>query len=365
MNPLEIFNLKYFVIYFLYAVIAFIFAMYVDLKKKHYNGISKFAAAVFFAIIIFHFGLRDLEIGSDTEMYKWMFLTYSNTDFGIQIVFKYLIIAVHIFTNNYQIFLLSVSIFYLVIIFWSIDVFLKSFESNFLLISFAFVSVFFFRQLGINIIRQGVSLAFVLLAVSYYFKSSKNIKTWIIPFIIAIGFHSATVIILLLFIFIVLAKKVTLSFYYLWYIILLCISAVGGSILSLGTFLNYFLVVDSQRTDYYIKGQGANDYVIGFKAQFAAFNTIFLIIFSIINYRILDNENENYKMLLKYYMLISGVFFMMFQIPFSDRWGVMSWVTIPFLMAPLFSIKNTSRFALSTVLFFIFIFVFFNIYNNS
>ncbi|WP_162088614.1 EpsG family protein [Chryseobacterium aquaeductus] len=335
------------------------------MKKKHYNNISKFATAVFFAIIIFLFGLRDLQVGSDTEMYKWMFLTYNNTDFGIQLIFKYLIIIMHFFTNNYQYFLLTVSMFYLLVIFWSINVFLESFESNFLLIGFAFISVFFFRQLGINIVRQGVSLAFVLLAVSYYFKDSKNVKTWVLPFIVAIGFHSATVVILLLFVFIVLVKKATLRFYYIWYITLLCISAMGGSILSLGTFLNYFLVIDSGKADFYVKGEGAGDYVTGFKAQFAAFNTIFLIIFSLINYKILKNEDENYKMLLKYFMLISGVFFMMFQIPFSDRWGVMTWVTIPFLMAPLFSVKNTSRFAIPTVLFFIFIFVFFNIYNNS
>ncbi|MBW7676638.1 EpsG family protein [Chryseobacterium chendengshani] len=365
MNPLDIFNLKYFVIYSVFAFAAVIFAMYIDIKKKQYNNISIFLTSLFFLLVIFHFGFRDLEIGSDTEMYKWMFLTYSNTDFGIQLIFKYLIIIVHVFTNNHQYFLLIISFLYISVIFWSITIYLQSFKSNFLLIGFAFISLFFFRQLGINIIRQGVSLAFVLLAVNYYIKNNKNIKSWALPFIIAVGFHSATVIIFLIFIFIVLVKKATLKFYYCWYIILLIISAFGGSILSLGQFLNYFLVVDSNRTNYYIKGEGAGEYVVGFKAQFAAFNTIFLLIFSFINYRVLKNEDENYKMLLKYYMAISGLFFMMFQIPFSDRWGVMTWAIIPFLVAPLFTVRKNERYALSTVLFFIFIFVFFNIYNNS
>lgn len=365
MDPLTVFNVKYFLIYSVFALSAFIFAMYVDIKKKHYNNISTFLTGIFFLLIILHFGFRDLEVGSDTEMYKWMFLTYSNTDFGLQLVFKYMIILMHGFTDNYKYFLLSISLLYVFVIFWSIRIYLNTFESNFLLIGFSFVSLFFFRQLGINIVRQGVSLAFVLLAVSYYFKNNKNLKSWIIPFVVAVGFHSATIIIFLLFLFIVLSKKATLRFYYGWYIILLIVAAFGGSILSLGSFLNYFLVVDSNKADYYIKGEGAGDYVVGFKAQFAAFNTIFLLIFSFINYRILKNENENYKILLKYYMTISGLFFMMFQIPFSDRWGVMTWSVIPFLMAPLFSVQIKERYSMPTVLFFIFIFVFFNIYNNS
>ncbi|ROI00523.1 EpsG family protein [Chryseobacterium daecheongense] len=361
---MDIFNLKYYIIYSVFAITAFIFAMYVDFKKKQYNNISRFIAAVFFILIALLFGFRGEEIGSDTEMYKWQFMYHANLDFGIQFIFKYLIVFVHVFTDEAQYFLVAISLFYVLFIFWSINVFLKSFESNFLLIAFSFVSLFFFLALGINIIRQGVSLALVLLAVSYYFKDNKNIKSWLIPFIIAIGFHSATAVILILFIIIVLIRKVSLNYYYIWYFLLLGISALGGSILSFGSFLNYLLVIDSKRSDFYVKGEGAGEYVIGFKAQFVAFNTIFLIIFSLINHKLLKNENENYKLLLKYYLSISGVFFMMFQIPFSDRWGIMSWVMIPFLIAPLFSINNTSRLGIFTVLFLIFVFVFFNIYNS-
>lgn len=363
---MDIFNLKYYIIYFVFAVAAFIFSMYIDIKKKNYNNISRFVTFLLFIIIAVVFGFRDSDIGSDTEMYKWQFLTYSNVDFGIQVAFKYFIILTHFFTENYHYFLFAVSLLYVSIIFWSINIYIKNFEANFLLVGFAFVSLIFFIQLGINIIRQGVSLAFVLLAISYYIKDRNNIKSWLLPFIVAIGFHATSAIILFLFFIILLLKRITLNYYYLWYFILLGISAVGGSILSLGSFLNYFLVIDSKRADFYVKDQGTDgEFVVGFKAQFAVFNTIFLIIFSLINYKLLKNENENYKLLLKYYMFISGVFFMMFQIPYSDRWGIMSWITIPFLVAPLFSIKNTSKYGMLTVMFFIFIFVFFNIYNNS
>ncbi|MET3035646.1 EpsG family protein [Chryseobacterium sp. NRRL B-14859] len=362
---MDIFNLKYYVIYFVFAIAAFIFSMYVDLKKKHYNNISRFITLVLFIIIAFLFGFRGIDIGSDTGMYRWLFITHSETDFGSQFGFKYLVFLISFFSDNYQYFLLAISILYLIIIFWSINVFLEDFESNFLLIAFAFVSLFFFIALGINIIRQGVSLALVLLAISYYFKNKKNTISWLLPFILAVGFHTTTVVILLLFLIIVLIKKASLNYYYYWYFILLGISALGGSILSLGSFLSYFLVMDRKRSDYYLGGGGMDEFVVGFKVQFVAFNTIFLIIFSLINYKLLNDENENYKLLLKYYMLMSGIFFMMFQIPFSDRWGVMSWITIPFLLAPLFSVKNSSKYSIATTAFLIFIFTFFSIYNNK
>ncbi|MDC8105108.1 EpsG family protein [Chryseobacterium sp. PTM-20240506] len=358
---MEVFNLKYYIIYFVFAVAAFIFSMYVDIKKKNYNNISRFVTGILFIIIAVLFGFRDSEVGSDTEMYKWQFLNHY-ADLGVQIAFKYLIVLFHFFTEDYRYFLFGISILYTLIIFWSIDNLLKSFETNFLLVAFSFVSLFFFLSLGINIIRQGVSLALVLLGVSYYFKERRNIISWIIPFILAIGFHSTTIVVLVLFLIVLFAKKATLNFYYFWYFILLVVSALGGSIISLGSLLNF--VIDSRQSDYYIKGIGAEEFVVGFKLQFAAFNTIFLLIFSFINFKLLKNENNNYKLLLKYYMLISGVFFMMFQIPFSDRWGVMSWITIPFLLSPLFSVKNTAKFGMFTVTFLIFIFIFFNIYNK-
>lgn len=363
MRTLDAFNFNFYAIYAVFSVVAILFAMYVDIKKKHYNVISRYVALALLMIFGIFFGMRDLYIGSDTEMYKWMFLKESNNEYGIQIIFKYLILSTKIFTQNYQIFLLIISLLYVGILFWSLHEYVQKVDANFFLLAFTFASLYFFRQLGINIVRQGVALSLVLLAVSFYFKDPKNVWKWVFPFIIAVGFHFATLIIFLFFAVVVLVKKASMTFYYLWYFILLIISALGGSILSLGSFLNYFVMVDSKKSDYYLKGVGAEEYIVGFKAQFAAFNTIFLLIFSFINYYMLKNEDGNYKLLLKYYMLISGLFFMMFQLPFSDRYGVMSWVTIPFLVAPLYSIKNNSWYAIPSTLFFIGIFIFFNVYN--
>lgn len=361
---MEEFKLKFYAIYLAFAVVAIIFSMYVDIKKKHYNSISTVFALVLLLVIAFLFGLRDLDVGSDTDMVRVQFEYHEKIDFGFQFVFDLLIVVVSQFTDNYHIFLLVLSLLFTGLIFSSILLLSKRTDLNIFLVSFSFVSFYFFEQLGINIVRQGVSLAFFLLAVSLYFKDPTKYKYWIIPMILGVGFHITTIIVLFVFGLVVLFKKLKIAYYYALYFLVLIISAVGGSVLSFGPLLSYFFLVDSQRADFYINNENDLGYEVGFKTQFAIFSTLFLGIFTFINAKILHYENESYEILLKYYMVMSSVFFLMFQIPFSDRWGMMSWITIPFLLAPLFSINKMAKFSMGTLAFLIFLFVFFSIYYS-
>jgi len=361
---MEEFKLKFYAIYLVFAVVAIIFSMYVDIKKKHYNSISTVLALVLFLAISLLFGLRDLDVGSDTDIVRVQFEYHERLDFGFQFVFDFLIVLVSRFTDNYHVFLLVLSLLFTGLIFSSIIVLSKKIDLNVFLVSFSFISFYFFEQLGINIVRQGVSLAFFLLAVSLYFNNPAKYKYWIIPLILGVGFHITTVVVLLIFGLAIVLRKLRIVYFYALYFLILIISAVGGSVLSFGPLLSYFFLVDSQRADFYINNENGLGYEVGFKTQFAIFSTLFLGIFTFINAKILHYENESYEILLKYYIVMSSVFFLMFQIPFSDRWGMMSWITIPFLLAPLFSINRTAKFSMGTLAFLIFLFVFFSIYYS-
>ncbi|KQT15066.1 hypothetical protein ASG31_15810 [Chryseobacterium sp. Leaf404] len=365
LNLMEEFKLKFYVIYLIFAVVAIIFSMYVDIKKKHYNSISAALALALFSATAFLFGLRDLDVGADTDIVRVQFEFHDRIDFGFQFMFDFLIALVSQFTDNYHIFLLVLSLLFNGLIFSSVLIFSRRIDLNIFLVSFSFVSFYFFEQLGINIVRQGVSLAFFLLAVSLYFKNPSHYKLWIISMVFAVGFHITTVMVLLIFGLVILLKKLKTVYFYALYFLVLIISAVGGSILSFGSLLSYFFLVDSQRADFYINNENGLGYEVGFKTQFAIFNTLFLGIFTFINSRILKYEDESYEILLKYYMVMSAVFFLMFQIPFSDRWGMMSWITIPFLLAPLFSINRTARYSMGTLGFLFVIFVTFSMYYSS
>lgn len=361
---MEEFKLKLYAIYGIFAIVAIIFSMYVDIKKKHYNAISTFLACLLFLAVAFLFGLRDEEVGTDTSIVKYQFEFYDRLDFGFQFVFDGFIYLISRFTDNYHVFLLFVSLLFNGLIFSSILLLSKKLDFNIFLVSFSFVSFYFFENLGINIVRQGVSLAFFLLAISLYFRNPSKLF-WLIPLVLGVGFHITTVVVLLIFLGVIFLKNIKLVYYYIIYFIVLLISAIGGSILSFGSLLSYFFMVDNQRAEFYINNQNNEDYAIGFKAQFAVFNTIFLGFFSFINAKILHYEDQSYQILLKYYMVMSAVFFLMFQIPFSDRWGMMSWITIPFLLAPLFTINKTAKYSMGTLAFLVFIFIFFSIYNSK
>lgn len=105
-------------------------------------------------------------------------------------------------------------------------------------------------------------------------------------------------------------------------------------------------------------------YQIGFKPQFVIFNTFFLFL-SLYIRNSLKNDflEKKYTQLIYYYIISSIILFMAFQLPFSDRWGLFSWIVIPFLVIPLFySPFVKGKIKIHYILMFIAIYVGFNFY---
>jgi hypothetical protein len=231
----------------------------------------------------------------------------------------------------------------------------KIFKSNPLLIFFSFISMFYFQSLGINIIKQGVSISFLLLAIVNYqlFRNKKLL--WIIPFILSILFHFTSAIAVFSYICILYFKNVKTKSYYLFYLGCLVLSLLSISFLNVKDYLS-FLIIDTNKAEGYLSGVD-EVYTIGFKTQFVAFNTVFLLLFIYIKSYVV--QNSYYDNVLKYYLVLSGVFFLTFQIAYSDRWGLFSWIVIPVLVAPIFSSNFPKKIQTITCLGFILIFVFF------
>src|SRR5690625_2341324 len=124
-------------------------------------------------------------------------------------------------------------------------------------------------------------------------------------------------------------KKLNINFFIFIYLSFLSLSFIGVGLKDFVPFLSYFLEGDRRISYLYSE---STKYRIGFRADFALFNTFFLFIFLFINKKTKDDQ---YKDLLIYYILSSCVFFLSFQIPYSDRIGLFSWFTIPILFSPL------------------------------
>jgi hypothetical protein len=346
----------YYIIYSIAALLAIFTAINIDFKKKNYQSIANYIVLVLMLAYIFLFGLRTIDVGTDTEMYHWQYTHHNEITFGTDAPVGYMFKFLNIFSENPQIFLFVMSFLFVMLNFYALKKYTKFYKSNFFLSVFSLISLFFFESLGINVIRQGLSLAFFVLAIIFRDFSPKRKFKWISFLVLAVCFHFTSLIPVVIYLSVAYFKNVRMYYYYGIYIISVFLSAASISILSFKDYFIGFLLIDERRSGY-LDGDDSS-YLVGFKPQFVAFNTIFLILFIYLNN---IEKNDFYTNLLKYYIVISAIFYMMFQIPYSDRWGVMSWCVIPFLFAPMFKVyrNKKSMKAVFSIVFLIFIFVFF------
>lgn len=350
----EYYKLIVFIIYFIVFIFAFLEAIVQDKMNKKLSFNMIFTIPVLTLSLILLFGLRDFKIGTDTEMYNQIYINYLTYDFGPDFLMKFLIYGLNIFSSNSRVFLLTISFLYIYSIFFAVFFFSKIFGTNLFLVLFFLLSFFFFYNLGVNVIRQGVSLGFFLLGVSLFFYSKKK-KYLFLFFIFSIGFHATSIIPVFIFLLVLVFKNLKMYNYVIIYIFTIYAAFLDFGFLDI--LMNIDFLLFDTKFNIYLNSKNI-DYQVGFRPQFVIFNTIFLFIFfNIICF--LKESNHNYYLLLKLYILLSSFFFMSFQIPYSDRFGVMSWILIPILISPLFSSKTKVKLAIPGILFSFLLFLLF------
>lgn len=352
----EEFQFYYYILYSVTAFVALIFSLNLDFKNLNYRRTGIIFSFLFTIAFLFLFGSRGEEVGTDTSLYLWQFDNYNILSIDVDFLYSFLLIILNKFTNNGTVFLFTMAAINLLTLWWTcLKIANKKYNVYFLL--FSFYSLFFFQTLGINIIRQGIGLSFFLLGVSFYLRHGSFTRKMLISFLIAVGFHFTTIIPVILFVLIVYFRKINISFYYGLYFIALILSFFKVSILNFASYFG-FLLIDERRGGY-LRDINSDIYDVGFKPQFVIFNTFFLLISRWIYKN--NKVEENYTIQLKYYLIMSSLFFLTFQIAYSDRWGVMSWMMIPLLILPLFDGKKTSlKFATVCSIGLILIFIYFN-----
>ncbi|WP_124640043.1 MULTISPECIES: EpsG family protein [Amniculibacterium] len=349
------FNFTYFLMYAFFVFFALLFALKVDVRRKQAQTLGVLVSVFFMTAIVILFGLRDYKVGTDTLMYKYQYTYYKKIDFGTEILVKWFMAFVHGWSNDPRYYIFSLSALYLLVLYLASLVFSRKFQYNVLFVLFSFVSLYSFQSLGVNIVRQGVSLAFLLLAVALYLRNPRNVALWLLAALCSVGFHVTSIAIIVVLILVNVFRKLPIKYYTVLYFVFVVLAYFKVSLLSLGPVLGDVFAGD--RKSKYIDGSFDKEFSIGFKPQFVIFNTLFLLIFFLI--RKYGQKQENYDVLFKTYMALSMMFFMMFQLPFSDRWGVMSWMFIPFLLAPAFAENGQYRTSIVSVLFLAIIFVIF------
>ena len=299
-------------------------------RKDRFIRNDKGLLITFVCFLILFVGTREANIGTDTgNYYNFYFIpvtTQVSSYFEIftrlksDFLFEFLV-SLSFFHRNFKIFLLMVAIIMNVSLYTFVRKFTNFGKNGSSLILFlSIASSFSFLSLEINIIRNGISICFVLLGLYSILK--KETKKFIIYIIIAFLFHRTAIIPIAIILAVVFSKKVEIKYYLGFYGLVILLSLAGFGFHSV-QFLSELGVQDLQNLSY----SGETTYRIGFRYDFVLYNTFFLAIFlKFTNWNTVDS------FLIKYYILSSAVFFLNFYIPFSDRFGVYSWIIVPILL---------------------------------
>lgn len=340
---------------YLYIIMAAVAFIVIVLKPS--LKINNFLVVIFGIFWILLFGFRDLDVGSDTRAYIYSFNNFISSngsitsedfkDFGYYIF----MVLVSQITNSERLFLVLFDFIY---IFPLIYLFLKIKTNHVFILFFSFCSFFFFKSMGINVMRQGVGVSFFLLGLLFFFENQKK-KAYLL-FLIGYLFHGSLIIsILTIF---VTEKIKNLKVPVIIFILGIGLAFIGFDFSMLFAKVPFLNFVFEERLQGYIEYDDAG-YETGFRLNFIIFNSIFALIGIYFHKKGVNETIPYYNKILYSYLILSAVFFLMFTLPFSDRTGILSWILIPLILLPLIQVKHADFSILKLYFLSIFIFVFF------
>lgn len=368
----EKFQYLYNWLYFITGYMVLLSAISSEIKKAVWAQTKLSKKLIIFPVIclIFLVGFRAYNVGTDTgNYYSQLWLSSPDSKTNSEIMFPRLAIYFHSLNLSYTVFLLFIAFLYFFNIYRALRNYTQIFKSNLLMTYFAYMSMFFFLSMGINVIRQGVALSFLLLAYSLIHKQKTTtlLNKPIFIFVListSILFHLTCFIAIMIFVFVNILPTNNNKFFK--FLLFLYFFAIVLSFFKIG-FSNIApsfseLMGDDRRTAY-LTGQ-IDEYEVGFKPQFVAFNTFFLLISLHVRKNLTDRKLlKIYTILVFYYIFASITLFFAFQFAYSDRWGLFSWISIPFLLAPLFySPYMKGHIKIHFILILIFIYLGFKLY---
>ncbi|MGV0939090.1 EpsG family protein [Empedobacter sp. ULE_I140] len=365
MNDKLIFDSLYNILYFSFALSVLLFSFQIDFKgyTKITHKIGKCLTLFFLVAYILLIGTRAYDVGTDTVNYykfNWQMDTKSD---GGEFLLVWIVQFVKIIGGSFTWFLLLISFIFFYLNYKTYYQIGKIFNTNVIFILFSLISLFFTKSLSINIIRQGLALAILTYAYSKWFNQNKITIELILLLLVSMISHTTSIVPIFIFTFLQWkTKKISINFFLFIYITGIVLSVINIGLLNIAPFLNNII---TDRRSIYIAKDSDLEYSVGFKPNFILFNTIFLLIFYYRLKKIREvSQYEKYENLLKYFIVTSFLFFMTFQIPYSDRWGLFSWIAIPILATPIFSYRNYKKFYIFPwVIFFILVFSFFIFYG--
>lgn len=190
----------------------------------------------------------------------------------------------------------------------------------------AFIAGFGFFTYGINGIRTGLAMSFILLGLSY----RKNLPVLIISFLIAVLFHLSMIIPAVAIVLSMLLGKKKVGIGEAVWVAAFIISLAGGDrLMDIVTSLAH-----GGRTEYLVNdGMLAElpvQYNTGFRWDFIAFSLLPMTAAFFYRY-VLKYRSNTYAVTFTTYLLVNALWLLVIRLPFTDRFAYLSWALMPIL----------------------------------
>ena len=322
-----------------------IISLFIRLKSRLRisDSLKFFIITCFSVVVIICFGLRDVNVGTDTFTYFIMYNSYVSGSYDRikDLGFYAFIQVISVFGKTW--FLFFCALLYMLPIICTFTR-KKAKVLGFLLL----ISSFFFLSLGINVMRQGVALSIGLMGLMFLINNKKGIQGYVM-LLLATLFHFSA---LLLLVFYLIGMKVSLKQSLFVYFTAIIIAFLGGGFLEYVAQESFLKDLVSPRVDMYLNSMNTTTYKVGFRLDYIIYNSFFLLLaLYSIKHIFSDISKTRYLLIVKVYILLSSIFFLSFYIPFSDRLGVISWILIPLIMVPIFSKLDLKHTLISSFVF--------------
>ena len=302
----------------------------------------------FILFTIYYLGSRGVQIGFDTFRYEATFSAYENSSsFFIRKdpFFDYLTFIFSKFLD-FKALLLFCSTIYILGAFYA---FRLIFKEYYYLPFLVFLIYPYFMNMGINVIRSGVSSSLFLVGIGVFYRhqSLKKALFWIS---ISIMFHISMLIPLLFFICGVFLKNTKIIFI-IWLISIIM------AFLGINVIANFISIIANftSRIGNYAVNDGGESSWINF-IMFGFFPVIFAVYFILIK----KYKDNFYTWLVNAYMLIHIPYIILINTQFASRIGYLAEFMMPLLlMYPLLIGKKTEihffNFKLCILIFIVFL----------
>jgi hypothetical protein len=308
----------------------FFYALKSDFLKERNDILDLFFLVLISFISIILFGSRGYDVGTDTPHYIQDFnrlmtassffealntkTSYSTKDPFFNILTFY---SGKLLGLRGYFYLLAI----LFVIPFAISV-TKISKANRSVLMLGFLGLIAFPNMGINILRSGLSLSFALLAITLFLEKKYFSSTIIAIFSFLFHFSSILIIVAFLITFI----KLPLALFLIAVTISLGISYGGFGIENLPIIGDFILTAD--RLSGYISGER------GPESQLSVFIiTLYIgsLVFGVNQYQKL--EDHTYLRLIKVYCILTSFYLLTFNLSFSYRFGFIASVFIPIIIS--------------------------------